>query len=179
MKRGTKIEWGYDRYDQPVLQIVKKRGKLTLAEIEDILRYENGQQWCGYYAIILNCSEATVDGGSLFLMPDDPGDAVDLYKLEEGEPCPVCEKAIPPFEYCPSCGTAWKDMNLNVETRIASMREETVRMINEAKRPEGRTAWYWTYIGALDMARQLGFITDKRRQELYKEVEHLKPQAAE
>ena len=37
-----------------------------------------------------------------------------------------------------------------------------------------RLAWYWSYIGALDMAQQLGVITDKRRQELYKEVEDLK-----
>lgn len=36
MKRGIEVTWSYDRRDTPVLTIAKKRGKLTLAEIEDM-----------------------------------------------------------------------------------------------------------------------------------------------
>ena len=34
---------------------------------------------------------------------------------------------------------------------------------------------YWSYIGALDMAQQLGLIDDPRRQALYHEAEKFKP----
>ena len=68
-------------------------------------------------------------------------------------------------------------MDQNVEKLIAAMRAEAERAIrseNDNQTRDGRLAWYWSYIGALDMAQQLGVITDKRRQELYKEVEDLK-----
>ena len=52
--------------------------------------------------------------------------------------------------------------------------EHAIRSENDNQTRDGRLAWYWSYIGALDMAQQLGMITDKRRQELYKEVEDLK-----
>lgn len=182
MKRGIEMSWVYDYKDRLALQIEKKRGKLTLDEIEDLLRYEDSQKWCGHYAILLNCSEATVDGGGLYLEEGQKGDVVALYKIEDGETCPVCGKYTPPFEYCPNCGTAWKDMDQNVEKLIAAMRAEAERAIrygNDNQKREGRLAWYWSYIGALDMAQQLGMITDKRRQELYKEVEDLKKLANE
>ena len=159
------------------LRIEKKRGKLTLAEIQDLLMYEESQRYCGHYTIILNCSEAAMGGDDLYLEDGQKGDTVALYQIEEGETCPVCAEKSPPFEYCPSCGAAWKDMDKNVEKLITAMREEAEREIrseSESKTRDGRLAWYWSYIGALDMAKQLGMITDKRRQELYKEVEDLK-----
>ena len=56
------------------------------------------------------------------------------------------------------------------------MREETEWEIRKPSlRPEARVAWYWSYIGAVDMAHQLEFITDARRLELDDEVKHLKP----
>lgn len=30
-------------------------------------------------------------------------------------------------------------------------------------------AWYYSHLGSLDFARQIGFISEERRQELYKE----------
>ena len=41
MKRGIKVEGAYDWHDISVLRISKARGKLTLDEIEDTLRYGN------------------------------------------------------------------------------------------------------------------------------------------
>ena len=64
----------------------------------------------------------------------------------------------------------------DVEQVIAGLRSETVREITKASaRPEAQLAWYWTYIGSLDMAQQLGLIDDTRRQELYHEAEKFKP----
>lgn len=179
MKRGTKISWGYDFHDKSILRITKQRGKLTLDEITEILLHEERQRYCGNYAIFMTCSEAAIGGNGLYYDDDQKGDAVDLYPIEEMEDCPICGKTLPPFAYCQICGTAWKDMGQNIETLIASMREETARMVNEASRHEGKVAWYWSYIGALDMAQQLGLITDQRRQELYKDVEELKPEQQE
>lgn len=64
----------------------------------------------------------------------------------------------------------------DVEKIIAAMKEETFREIqNDSGFPEGQLAWYWSYLGSLDMAQQLGLITDDRRQALYREAEPYKP----
>lgn len=64
----------------------------------------------------------------------------------------------------------------DVEQVIASMRDETVREIGKARiSAEAKLAWYWSYIGALDMAQQLGLISDARRQALYHEARKFKP----
>ncbi len=68
-------------------------------------------------------------------------------------------------------------MRQDVEKIIALLRAEMERAIrseNENLTRDGRLAWYWSYIGALDMAHQLGLITDKHLQELYEEVEDLR-----
>ena len=64
----------------------------------------------------------------------------------------------------------------DVEQVIAGMRDETVREIGKASiSAEAKLAWYWSYIGALDMAQQLGLINDTRRRALYHEAEKFKP----
>ena len=64
----------------------------------------------------------------------------------------------------------------NVEQVISGMRDETVREIGkDTISAAAQVAWYWSYIGALDMAQQLGLIDDTRRQELYHEAEKFKP----
>ena len=180
MKRGIEIFWTYDYRDQTVLRITKKRGKLTLEEISDLIRYENNQMFCGHYAILLNCSEVTINGDDLYLYEGQKGDVVDLYKIEEGEFCPVCGNYTPPFEYCPNCGTAWKDISLDIEKLIAIMREEATQAI-QSDTPDttqnSRMAQYWSYIGALNMAQRLGMITDKRYQKLYHEADTLREQS--
>lgn len=176
MKRGTKIESAYDRHDTVVVRITKSRGRLTLGEIEDALRYEDSQRWCNHYAILLNCSESTVEGNGLYdLDESSAGDIVDLYHINDGDTCPICDNFIPPFTYCPTCGTSWKDVDLDVEKRLASMKEEAVWEIERAKSPEAKLAWYWSHIGALDLARQLDFITEARRQELCDDFKQYKP----
>lgn len=63
-----------------------------------------------------------------------------------------------------------------VEEAIAAMRKETIYEIQkERTSPAAKLAWYWTYIGSLDMAQELGLIVDSRRQELYREIYPYKP----
>lgn len=175
MKQGISIERTYDLHDRPVVRILKRRGRLTLEEVSDLLRLEGGGEWSGWYAVLLNCTEGTIGGNGLYDSEDPKGDAVDLYEINEGDDCPICGKFIPPFQYCPSCGAKWSDADQNVETLLASMMEETRRMIAASSKEDGRVAWYWSFIGSLDMARQLGLITEERRQELYEKAKEMKP----
>lgn len=175
MKRGTTIRWDNDLHDKSVVLIQKRRGRLTLEEITDILQHEDGGSWNGCYAILLNCSEATLGGNGLFL-GESAGDSVELYQLEQDTDCPVCGQTFPPFEYCPSCGEPWRETANSVEKRLALIRREAAWEIGKKSvTPEIHAAWYWSYIGAVDMARQMSFITEERRQDLYREAERLKP----
>lgn len=176
MKKGTTIKWASDIHDKSVVLIEKRRGHLTVDEIIDILQHENGGAWNDRYVILMNCSEETVGGNGMFL--EEPvGDSVELYRLEPETDCPVCGRMLPPFEYCPSCGNNWRDMENGVEKRLSSIRQEAAWEIHKADlTPEAHAAWYWSYIGAVDMARQMKFITEERRQELYQGAEELKPE---
>ena len=63
----------------------------------------------------------------------------------------------------------------DVEQVIEGMKKETIYMITQKGASlESQLAWYWTYIGSLDMAFMLGLIDDKRRQALYGEVKKYK-----
>lgn len=101
---------------------------------------------------------------------------VRLYEVTASEECPVCQSNLPPFSYCPSCGIPWSDSGKSVETLLSSMRQEAARNIRAPKASDAsRLAWYWSHIGAIDLARQMGVITEERRQELYDEMRPLKP----
>lgn len=176
MKQGITIERTCDLHDRPIVRITKRRGRLSLEEVGDLLRHEGFGEWWGHYAIVLNCTESTIDGNGLFDFDEPKGDILDLYKIDEGEECPVCGQFTPPYVYCPNCGSKWSDIDQNAETLLASMRGETERSIREAKTQAGAVAWYWTQIGAIDMARQLGLITEERRHQLYEEMKPLKPE---
>ena len=146
-------------------------------QIQDILRFEDYQQWNGQYVLFLNCSEATLGGNGCWdLLDEPPGDTVMLYEVAGNEECPVCRSNLPPFSYCPSCGMPWSDSGKSVETLLSSMRQEAARNIRAPKASDAsRLAWYWSHIGAIDLARQMGVITEDRRQALYEEMQPLKP----
>ena len=45
MKQGISIERTYDLHDRLVVRILKRRGRLTLEEVSDLLRLEGGGEW--------------------------------------------------------------------------------------------------------------------------------------
>jgi len=81
------------------LCVRKSRGKITIDELGDYLRYNT--RLYGHWVIILNTNESTCDVG----WPDDElkGDSIILYQVEQDAACPVCAQTTPP-EYCPHCG---------------------------------------------------------------------------
>lgn len=101
MKQGISIERTYDLHDRLIVRILKRRGRLTLEEVSDLLRLEGGGEWSGWYAVLLNCTEGTIGGNGLYDSDDPKGDAVDLYEINEGDDCPICGKFIPALPVLP------------------------------------------------------------------------------
>ena len=104
MKRGLTVEWEGDGE----LVIRKSRGKFTLEEIEETLRYgrdASRNALCGNYALILRCGEESIGGNGLYdLGFEEPkGDIVRLQLLDDWGNCPVCREMLPPIKYCPHC----------------------------------------------------------------------------
>lgn len=69
-----------------------------------------------------------------------------------------------------------------MEKLLVDMRaemERSIRSNNPNASRDCRAAWYWSYIGSVDMARQLGLIAEQHRQELYAEAKELKKLAHE
>lgn len=173
MKRGTSISNEYDGRGQSMVRIVKRRGKLTLDEICDVLRFDGHQQWNGHYAIILNCSEATLGGNGLYL-DENSGDAVDLLRLDDFDECPVCGKMLPPFEYCPSCGKGWNESEKEVESILAKLKKEAEYNIKcGSATDENRAAHFNQYLGTLELALRLGLIQESKNEELRDEIAKL------
>lgn len=104
MARGITYEWEKNIYGSSVLIIRKSRGKLTLQEIEELLRYERGGIFNGRYAILLNCSEATCGGAGWGDETEPRGDIVELCEVQSEEECPICKAMLPDKDYCPHCG---------------------------------------------------------------------------
>lgn len=170
-----RAQWDMDAYGQSILLIEKKRGKLNLDEVGDFLRYSPSGIYQGNYVAIIRATEATCGSG---WMDDETvqGDVMELYKVEQGEPCPVCRNEIPYLQWCPECGASFdgegptKQQALeNAEKLLGAMKAEAVRMIKQSAIQETRKAWYHSHLGSIDFARQIGLITEERRQQLYKE----------
>lgn len=106
--KGITLEWDNDCRGNSVLLVRKSRGRLTLDEITEALRYEKHGQYCGRYAIMVNASENTCGTGWMDEI-EPKGDVVELYQVAGEDDCPVCGKLTPPFEYCPHCGEPWKE----------------------------------------------------------------------
>lgn len=176
MKRGISCSWDLDYHDKSVVVVEKKRGKLTLDEIEDALRtYECGM-FCGNYVIMLRCGEATCGGSGWDIYDEPKGDTVTLYPADSEEACPVCSKLVPPYQYCPECGSSWDDegeagaRRATVENLLDAMREEA-----EHRTGDGDLTAYWQYFGAVKMAEHIGYINAKKSAELIAKAETFKP----
>lgn len=95
-------QWDEDIYGNSLLLVQKNRGKLNLDEVVDALRYDWRLQ--GHYVMILNATEATCGADLDFFEEEKKGETWELYKIDEGEKCPVCNKVSPLLHYCPECG---------------------------------------------------------------------------
>lgn len=175
-----KATWSEDIYGKSILLVEKSRGKLNLDEVGEFLRRSEYGVFQGVYVAFINAQECTCEGsGWIYDIEEKKGDSLELYKAEPGEPCPVCAKTLPDFEYCPECGAPLqgrevmevvkKELAAKVEETLEGMKREAVGMIQRTNIQETRKAWYHSHLGSIDFASQIGLITEERRQQLYKE----------
>lgn len=54
---------------------------------------------------------------------------------------------------------------------LGAMRDEAAREMNRSDaRPESKRAWYYSQVGAYELAQQMGWITDAERRQLVQEL---------
>ncbi len=176
----AKIEaaWDMDAYGDSVLLLSRKRGKLGLEEVEDFLRYSPSAAYQGNWVILIRAGEETCGDPGWLVMEEPKGDLWELYKVESGEKCPVCRREIPDSQWCPSCGEPFngegptkQEALENVEKVLGVMKKESVHCIKTSDKEQVKKAWYYSHLGSIDLARQMGLITEERRKQLYREFD--------
>lgn len=83
-------EWSNDIYGNEILKVEKKRGKITLDELEDYLR--SNMRYLSNWAVILRCTESTMGGSGWNDDNENIGDTVLLYEI--ADKCPICGKEM-------------------------------------------------------------------------------------
>lgn len=102
--KGVKVEYMTGLELPPRLQgtesylITKKRGKITLEDIEESLK-EIGCD--GYVCIVLKIMQDGYDG---WTDSDSTEDRVYASFIDDAYDCPVCRQLTPYIHYCPECG---------------------------------------------------------------------------
>ena len=175
MKQGITITREYDHHDRPVVRILKRRGKLTLEEVSDLPPHRG----MGRVERLLRHRPQLFRGNARRRRP---------LRLRGRRATPSTSARStsvtarlrandPAISILPQL---WSELEGDGRHRRESVsplcgRRRSGRSAKPSLTPEARVAWYWSYIGAVDMAHQLEFITDARRLELYDEVKRLKP----
>ena len=62
-----------------------------------------------------------------------------------------------------------EEMQKKAEAILETMKNESLRMIHSTETSSTKNAWYYSHLGSLDFAKQMGLISEERRQELYRE----------
>jgi predicted Rossmann-fold nucleotide-binding protein len=60
-------------------------------------------------------------------------------------------------------------LSKTAEELLEAMKTEYLRRIESAHVLSVKNAWYYSYLGSLDFARQMGLISEEHRQELCRE----------
>lgn len=166
-----KAHWDENYQGRSVLLFEKTRGKISVREIEDYLLYEERQKFAGCYAILIRATESCLGGSGWDDGSEPKGDSLELFPIEEYESCPVCGEMTPPYLYCPRCGESWRDESKNVASLLDSMKREMYAAIASNNLSEAdQKAQYYSFLGAVDMAKRLGLITEEKRAEIFKEA---------
>lgn len=105
MAKGITIEKSRDFSGNEIFLVRKSRGKLTVAEVTEVL--QQNRECEGHFAIVLNISDSAMGGTGWGDDEPQKGDVVELYEVASDDYCPLCSKLIPP-DYCEECGASFK-----------------------------------------------------------------------
>jgi hypothetical protein len=97
---ALEFEWDKDVHGRNILLARKKRGKITIAELQEEM--SRNYNLCGGWALIVKVREESYIGWGG--MDEPKGDVLELYQIGDGEQCPVCAAIYEGVEYCPHCG---------------------------------------------------------------------------
>jgi len=102
-----KFEWETDCHGNDILLAIKKRGKISIPELQEEMRKD--YRLHGGWALIVAVRE---DGGYQgWGGGEEPkGDVLKLYRVEDWETCPICAATFSGIEYCPHCGERIKEV---------------------------------------------------------------------
>lgn len=91
----VKLEQTYDIYGKRIIRATKKRGKITIDEIQEAMRKDRIE---GVFCIVFGegCDTYQWDGY-------DNDDTIDV-QIVEHEGCPICGRDEAIIRYCPNCG---------------------------------------------------------------------------
>ena len=96
-----KFEWGKDIRENDILIARKARGKISIAELQEEMR--DDYRYEGAWAAVFTVREDM--GYQGWGDEDEPkGDALELYRVDDYEKCPICAVVISGVNYCPHCG---------------------------------------------------------------------------
>ncbi|MDR1061787.1 MAG: hypothetical protein LBL83_11400 [Clostridiales bacterium] len=100
------FEWEKNCHGQDILVARKKRGKISIAELQEAMgkdcRYRGG--WAAIFAAREESGYQGWGGGE-----EPKGDALELYRVEDWATCPICAAAFCGIELCPHCGMRIKE----------------------------------------------------------------------
>jgi hypothetical protein len=103
-----KLEQGTDLRGNSVLVIRKSRGKISVSELQEELRRDYRYQ--GYWGIIFKADEeGGYQGWGDHIAPK--GDVLELYRIGDGEDCPICNEIFNGIDCCPHCGEQIKEQH--------------------------------------------------------------------
>ena len=106
-----KFEWGTDLRGNSVLLARKSCGKITVAELQEELSRDYRYQ--GHWGIIFKADEESgYQGWGDHIAPK--GDVIELYRIGDGENCPICTEVFSGIDYCPHCGEQIKEKGAGV-----------------------------------------------------------------
>lgn len=95
------FEWDKDLHGADILLVRKTRGKISVPELQEEMRKNYGYH--GAWAILFKAQEES--GYQGWGDEQDPkGDVLELYRIDDGETCPLCAVAYSGVTYCPHCG---------------------------------------------------------------------------
>lgn len=103
---GLNFEWDQDLYGSDILIVRKNRGKISISELQEAMSAD--YRYCGAWAVIFKAREER--GYQGWGGGEEPkGDALELYRVEDWETCPICAATFSGIEFCPHCGERIKE----------------------------------------------------------------------
>ena len=100
------FEHGKDIRGNDVLVAIKKRGKISIPELQEAMQGNWNYEGSGWAVLFKVYADGGLSGWND--AEDLKGDVLELYRIDDYENCPVCAVTLA-VNYCPHCGEQLKE----------------------------------------------------------------------